>query len=114
VLARANRLRKTADIARVYKRGVYGASHGVLSVKAAPSGRSQSRAVVVVSKKVDKRAVVRNRIRRRLSGELERRWATLRPGYDIVVNVHSDISSLPAAGIQEHLATALTRAGLNL
>jgi ribonuclease P protein component len=113
VLARPYRLRKSADITRVYKRGVYGGSAGIISVKAATSGRPEARIVVVVSKKVDKRAVVRNRLRRRISGELERRWATVRPGYDIVVSVHSDISSLPTDRLQEHLDRALSKAGAN-
>ncbi len=113
MLAKPYRLRSSADIARVYKRGQYGASQGVISVKAAASGRNYCRAVIVVSKKVDKRAVVRNRIRRRLASELERRWATLTPGYDIVVSVHSDISMLPAPELKEHLTRALTKVGLN-
>jgi len=111
MLARAFRLRAAAEIARVYKRGAYG-SGGPLSVKAAPSGRPVSRAVVVVGKKVSKRAVVRNRIRRRLVGILEEHWQTLGTGYDIVVSVHADISELPAPALKEQLIRALTRAGV--
>jgi ribonuclease P protein component len=112
VLARANRLRSAADIARVYKRGAYGGSGGALSVKAVASGRSEARAVIVVPKKVSKRAVVRNRIRRRLSELLRDHWATVSPGYDIVLSVHSDLSDLPAAQLTEHLHRALARAGI--
>ncbi len=112
MLARANRLRAARDITRVYKRGVYGGSGGVLSLKAAPSGRAESRAVVVVAKKVSKRAVVRNRARRRLSEALRGRWATVKSGYDIVLSVHTDISELPAAELREHLDRALTQANL--
>jgi ribonuclease P protein component len=112
VLAKANRLRAAADIARVYKRGVYGGSGGALSVKAAPSGRPVNRAVVVVGKKVSKRAVIRNRIRRRLISILSGRWETVASGYDIVVSVHTDISELPAAALEEHLTRALARTGI--
>jgi ribonuclease P protein component len=111
VLAKPYRLRQPRDIARVYKKGAYGAAAGLLSVKALPSGHHDSRLVVVVAKKVDKRAVVRNRLRRRILGDVESHWATLRPGYDIVVSVHSDVSGLPAAKLHEHLTQALTRAG---
>jgi len=111
VLARSSRLRSASDIARVYKRGNYGGSGGVLSVKAASSGRPVARAVVVVGKKVSKRAVVRNRIRRRLLGSLASRWETVAPGYDIVISVHADVSELAAPTLEEHLARALTRAG---
>ncbi|HEY2004276.1 MAG TPA: ribonuclease P protein component [Candidatus Saccharimonadia bacterium] len=112
MLARENRLRKAADITHVYKLGSYGASGGVLSVKAAHSGRSRSRAVVVVGKKVSKRAVVRNRLRRRFIGDLERSWATLKTGYDIVISVHRDVSEMPAGELSDHLSRALTRAGV--
>lgn len=112
MLARANRLRSAADIARVYKRGTYGGSGGTLSVKAVPSGRPATRAVVVVGKKVSKRAVVRNRIRRRLANTILSHWETVAPGYDIVLSVHADISELTSAALQEHLTRALTRAGV--
>ena len=110
MLAAANRLRKPHEISRVYKRGVYGGAGGALSVRAAVSGRADSRAVVVVSKKVNKRAVVRNRIRRRLSASLRQLWATVPAGYDIVVSVHSDISGLPTPQLGELLQQALQRA----
>ncbi|MDB5178129.1 MAG: ribonuclease protein component [Patescibacteria group bacterium] len=112
MLARPNRLRKAPEIVRVYKKGAYGGASGVLSVKAAPSGRGQSRAVVVVGKKVSKRAVIRNRLRRRLAADLYQRWATVRPGYDIVITVHSDVSDVPAAQLSAHLTQALTRVNL--
>ena len=112
MLGRAYRLRTASDIARVYKRGAYGGSGGALSAKAAASGRPVSRVVVVVGKKVSKRAVVRNRIRRRLIELLRSRWETLPVGYDIVVSVHSDISELAPAPLAEHLTKALSRTGV--
>jgi len=66
--------------------------------------------VVVVSKKVDKRAVTRNRIRRRLLGALAGQWETVPDGYDIVISVHADISGLPAPRLRELLAQSLRRA----
>lgn len=111
MLARPYRLRHAADIARVYKQGTYGGVRGLLSDKALPSGRSTARAVVVVGKKVSKRAVVRNRLRRRLIAELAQLWATVRPGCDIVITVHSDLSALSPATLREYLTQALDRAG---
>ena len=110
MLPAPNRLRKTNDINRVYKRGVYGAGENQLSVKALATGAPASRVVIVVSKKIDKRAVVRNTIRRRLSGALEQMWATVPAGYDIVVSVHADVSGLPADRLRSLVAAALTRA----
>ena len=112
MLARENRLRSAADITRVYKRGVYGGSGGALSVKAVKSGRPATRVVVVVAKKVSKRAVVRNRIRRRLIEHIRSRFETVVPGWDIVLSVHTDISELSASDLADHVAKALTRAGV--
>jgi ribonuclease P protein component len=112
MLAREHRLRKAYEITRVYKKGAYGSAGGVVSVKAAPSGRPVSRVVVVVGKKISKRAVVRNRIRRRLVGLLREEWATVRSGYDIVITVHSDASELPADTLRRHLTEALRRASV--
>lgn len=111
MLKKEYRLRSARDITRVYKRGTYGGADGVLSVRATQSGRPTPRIVVVVGKKVSKKAVIRNRIRRRISGELERNLETLKPGYDIVVSVHQDVSATPAADLAATLRQALSRAG---
>lgn len=110
MLKAANRLRKAADINRVYKKGTYGSGEGLISLKAAPGHGPASRAVVVVGKKIDKRAVVRNKIRRRLLAALADIWATVPPGYDIVISVHADVSDLEAARLKSLLAGALHRA----
>lgn len=113
MLSAVNRLRKAHDIVRVYRRGTYGGS-GILSVKALSNGLGVSRAVVVVAKKVSKRAVVRNRIRRRLVGIIREEWATVRPGYDIVVTVHQDVAETAAGDLKQALQTAVTRSGARL
>jgi len=110
MLPAPNRLRKTSDINRVYKRGVYGAGENLLSLKALSTGSQATRAVIVVGKKVDKRAVVRNTIRRRLSGLLEEMWGTVPPGYDIVISAHADLAHTPADRLRSLLTAALKRA----
>lgn len=112
MLSAQNRLRRGSDIARVYKLGQYGAGEGYISLKGTRGKAPDSRAVVVVGKKIDKRAVVRNTIRRRLTAALREIWATVPPGYDIVVSVHRDTRPLSAAKLQELLAVALRRAGI--
>lgn len=112
MLARDHRLRKAYEITRVYKKGSYGSAEGVVSVKAALSGRPLTRVVVVVAKKVSKRAVVRNRLRRRIIGLLQQEWETVRSGYDIVISVHSDVSQQPVEDVRQSLKGALSRAGV--
>lgn len=111
MLASANHLRKASDITRVYRRGTYGAGGGLFSLKAAPSGQTLSRAVVVVSKKVSKRAVARNRMRRRLAALLQEIWTTVPGGYDIVVSVHTaEVADIPADTLRQKLTSALVAA----
>jgi ribonuclease P protein component len=113
MLQSENRLRKRRDIDRVYRRGTYGSGEGYISLKAAKGVALQSRAVVVVSKKVDKRAVIRNRIRRRLLAALLNQWATVPSGYDIVISVHRDTSELESTRLQELVSGALRRANIS-
>ena len=110
MLARNYRLRQPADIARVYRRGRYaGGPH--FQVKVLVSKYPASRATVVVSKKVAKSAVVRNRIRRRLSAQLEQLWQTVKPGCDIVVSVRLDLAELSPAELAAELKRQLERCG---
>lgn len=111
MLASANRLKAGREIARVQTKGRYAASDG-FAVKMVRGGRAYSRAVVVVSKKVSKRATVRNRIRRRVAALLAGSWETVLPGYDIVVTVRDDVSELPQPDLARSLAKVLAKAGL--
>lgn len=65
MLARGHRLNKKQDIEKVFKRGrsVYA---GSLGLRASPNNLETSRFTVVVSLKVSKKAVERNRLKRRL------------------------------------------------
>jgi ribonuclease P protein component len=65
VIPKSNRFHGLGSLNRTYKKG-YGAREGALAIKADPNRRQDYRLAVVVSKKVSKSAVVRNRIRRRL------------------------------------------------
>jgi ribonuclease P protein component len=114
MLHASNRLRHRRDIDRVYKRGVYGSSEGIISLKALRVNTAPSRAVVVVSKKIDKRAVVRNRLRRSLLGALQQIWATVPDGYDIVISVHRDYRDLSPEQLKRLLKLSLTHARILL
>ena len=108
MLAAPNRLTDGRTISRVFSRGQY-AAVGPFVVRVMGHGEAPSRAVVVVSKKISKKAVVRNRIRRRVAAQLATDWETVVPGYDIVVSVRADIAEVSPAEITEPLATAFTK-----
>jgi ribonuclease P protein component len=99
-LPRAYRLRRRQDFQLVYQKGrrragVY-MSVTVLanSLPQPPSGsiRVNSRFGIVISKKVSKRAVVRNRIKRRIKGALRELIDRIRPGRLVTIVCRSVIT----------------------
>lgn len=110
MLAKSQRLRSGRDIERVYRQGRYGGSQ-LLNIKVLRHPNYSSRAVVVVGKKISKKAVIRNRQRRRLSELLSKDWQQILPGCDIVVTVKTDVSATPVVQLESDLLAALKRAG---
>ncbi len=111
MLPAPNRLKKPREISRVFKQG-RGVSNPELLVRSARNGNAESRLVVIVSKKVSKRATVRNRLRRQIVGVAQRGWQTVAPGYDIVVTVRADLSAKTAAQLEKLVVEVLTKADL--
>jgi ribonuclease P protein component len=105
---RQARLRKERDIMRVYQKG-RGAVNEWLGIKALSSPVGETRIAVVVSKKVDKRAVVRNKNRRRVAGILQGQVQTYLPSCDIVVTVRQDLSGLSHAELTDLVTGLLKR-----
>ena len=85
-LRSVERLLKRADFLHVQRRGRRAAS-STLTVQAVPNGLEWSRLGVTVSKKVDKRAVVRNRWKRLLREAFRCNKHQLPVGFDLVVLV---------------------------
>jgi len=75
--------------------------------------RSSYRLAVVVSKKVHKSAVVRNRIRRRLYEAVRRLEPEFKGSYDIVYTVfHEQVADLSATDLEHMVQTQLSEAGI--
>lgn len=73
--------------------------------------RKSYRLSVVVSKKVSKSAVVRNRIRRRLYEAMRQHEAAIQKPYDMVVTVFSDqVAELPADEVARLVRAQLKQA----
>ena len=111
MLAASNRLRDRRAIAEVMRRG-RPVTVATLFIKLRPNHLPNSRALIVVSKKVAKKAVVRNRIRRRMAAILAEDWATVPPGYDIVITVRTDMAELPPTELKRAIAAALQQANM--
>lgn len=75
--------------------------------------REESRVSVIVSKKVAKSAVVRNRIRRRVYEVVRTHWTDIAKQTDFTVTVLSaDMAVMPAPDVQRTVLGALKRAGI--
>lgn len=84
------------------------------SLKYVRNNRRQTyRLAVVVSRKVHKSAVVRNRIRRRMYEIVRGESSRIRAPYDIVFIVYSDqVAALPAEQLRTGIVEKLEKAGI--
>ncbi len=112
MLGRTHRFHGYGSLRPVYRHGstVRGS---LMSLRYRPNTRRRNyRVAVVVSKKVHKSAVTRNRIRRRLYELCRRQLAGLQGGHDIVVTVFSDtVATIPAGELQRELHDLLQQSG---
>lgn len=111
MIARKNRFHGHGSLRFVYQNGrtVRGS---VLSLKFVPNQkRGTYRLAVVVSKKVHKSAVVRNRIRRRLYEQVRLHQGDILKPHDMVLTVFSDIvATMPAAELEKAVQELLRSA----
>lgn len=84
------------------------------SLKYALNTRRQTyRVAVVVSKKVSKSAVVRNRIRRRIFEAIRQQAKAIKEPYDLIVMVYSaDTATMPSQELATHIQSQLQKAGV--
>lgn len=101
-------LTKPEDFARVHESSRW-VNGGVLGMKSCANGLLVARYGFIVSKRVGK-AVVRNRIKRRLR-EIMRR-VELKTGVDIIISVRAQVVLVKFAALQAMVINLLARNGL--
>lgn len=111
MLARVHRLRAAADFNKTYKFG-RSTNAETFYIKVFQTHYETSRVAVVASKKVSKRAVVRNRCKRRVVEIVRKDWSSINPGYNIIFTIKSDISKLSSPELERAVQDCLNRAGL--
>jgi ribonuclease P protein component len=107
---RAQRLRSPADFQRVRKHAGRGWAHPLLVLYVAPNELDRPRVGITVSGRVGK-AVVRNKVRRRLREALRDRFARLPAGQDVLVSARPASATASFAELCAALDSALARAG---
>ncbi len=113
MISRAHRFHGHGSLRYVYQHGQ--TVRGPLTaVKYIENGRrTQYRLAVVVSKKVSKSAVTRNRIRRRLYEAVRGHEDQLIKPYDLVITVfHDQLATLPSSELQRLVSAQLRQAGV--
>lgn len=110
MLAHQHRFRGGRGIQRLYKSGV-GVRTKSFGLRFYAQPEQPFRAVVVVSRKVHKSAVVRNRIRRRLYEQLRTEYATNMAGTQLLLTVFdASLSVMPTQVLTRELAHLLSKA----
>lgn len=113
MISRLHRFHGYGSLSRAYKqgssvRGQYFALRYLHNPR-----RKSYRLAIVVSRKVHKSAVVRNRIRRRLYEAFRLQLSNVTTPYDLVVTVYSDrVATLESADIRRAVTSCIKAARL--
>jgi ribonuclease P protein component len=106
---REQRLRSPAEFRRVRELARRGWPHPLLVLFVAPNELQRTRVGITVSRRVGK-AVVRNRVRRRLREALRARFPMLPPSADIVVSARPASAKATWSELNAALDAVLQRA----
>jgi len=102
MIARDNRFHGHSAVARVRGSSVHSKN---LSFRWAKNNRNDYRLAVVVSKKIDNRAVVRNRIRRRVFEEIRKQGSLNGKSVDLVVYIKTpEVQAMEVKKLHEEIA----------
>lgn len=85
-----------------------------LSVRAVSNTRrTDSRCAVIVTKKVQKAAPRRNRIRRRVYEVIRANWSNIKPAHDILISVYDpQAGEIPYEELEQQIVRVLKQAGV--
>lgn len=113
MLPKENRLRSKKDFDDVFKKG-RGFKEDFLYLKFAHNNSETSRFGFIISQKVSKRAVVRNRLKRALRALVRTRISRVKPGIDIVLIAISGLENKDFWELETILDKAFNKAGINV
>lgn len=111
MLARPYRLRRAADLAKVYKFGKSSQGAGFY-IKYRQTHLPVTRVAIVVTKKVSKKATLRNRFKRQVSEVVRTNWQLVKPGFDLIIMVTKDLSDLSSTKLQLEILGSMKRASV--
>lgn len=110
MLPKEKRLRAEEDFKRVYQRGSFFSLRS-FNVNYAPNRLGFSRLAFVVNKKVAKKAVDRNLVKRRFREVFRQLYETLPTGYDVIVGIKREALGLKVDAILAEAKKVTERMG---
>jgi len=111
MLSTINRIKKKKDFEAIFKNSKSLRTNFFI-LKIRENGLGINRFGFVVSQKVSKRAVVRNRVRRRLSDIMRSESENIKIGTDLVVIAFPGIDKKEFSEVKNFVESALTKTGL--
>ena len=108
MLKQEYRLRKQKDFALVLKSTNTSGTKNIL-MKALSNNSDFSRFGFIISKKVDKRAVIRNRIKRQLSEIIRLQCDRIKPGFDVIILVKKPILEIDYKQMEKEIIYCLNK-----
>lgn len=111
MIPKDNRLRTKADFDYVFKKGKIYHSKGI-SAKVAKNKLGITRLGFIISTKVHKKAVKRNKVRRRLRTIFGRHLQDLKSGLDVVILTRKDVLEMSFDDLKESAEHLIKKAEL--
>lgn len=111
MLAKQYRLKKNKDFDLLFKKGKY-VSNGLFFLVFKKNKLKNSRFGFIIGKKISKKAITRNKIRRKISEIIRMMMDNVKAGFDIVVGVKPDIIDKDYQEIKKELEGLFKKAKL--
>jgi len=108
MLKKENRLTKKKDFDQVFEKGK-SSFNKLLGIKAVNNESSFSRFGIIVSTKISKKAVERNKIKRRIRNILQKELENIRIGKDVVIITLPEIKNKEYQEIEGALKISLKK-----
>ncbi|MFH1030642.1 MAG: ribonuclease P protein component [bacterium] len=111
MLRKNYRLTKNKEFENIFKNGKSFYTK-ILGIKYIENTLNIPRFGILVSTKISKKAVIRNKIKRRLREILRLHENLIKPGYDIVVLTRAPVTECDYGEIEKNMEYAIRKAGL--
>jgi len=111
MLTQKNRLKKKKDFERVFKEGK-GLKEDFLILKMSENNLSQSRFGFIVGTKISKKAILRNKLKRRLRELVRGKIGKIKKGFDIILIAQPGLENRDFWELEEISTRIFSRAKL--